>query len=311
MSDIITPEFLGYDEFSALYRRVLAETEGQKLFDGELYEHFSSDFVTEKLYKISQKLVENAKKFNLTSILEPHEIVRKHLVDSILPLGIMAEHGLVGEDKKVTLADIGCGAGFPSLPMAASSAEYFPIFFMGIDSTAKKITHIKESAEYAGLNNIDALAGRAEELTVFTGDTKAQSGSKSDSKSDSKKGKYSEKRAVKNARKADTGGEKAPYFRERFDITTARAVASLAVLCELTAPMTKVGGHFCALKSHADEEIEEAKNAPTLLGLTLCDRIDYELPGGDKRVMLIYEKVAHTPGKYPRRYSEITKQPLK
>ncbi len=307
MSDIITPEFLEYNEFAELYRRVLGETEGQKLFGGELYEHFSSDFVTEKLYKISQKLVENAKKFNLTSILEPQEIVRKHLVDSILPLGIMAEKGLIGEEKKVTLADIGCGAGFPSLPMAASSLEYFPIFFMGIDSTAKKITHIKESAAYAGLDNIDALAGRAEELTVFVGDTKAQGSSKGESK----KGKYGEKRAAKNARKANEGGEKAPYFRERFDITTARAVASLAVLCELTAPMTKVGGHFCALKSHADEEIEEAKNAPTLLGLTLSDRIDYELPGGDKRVVLIYEKVAHTPGKYPRRYSEITKQPLK
>ena len=176
--------------------------------------------------------------------------------------------------------------------MSAASLDYFPLFFMGIDSTAKKIGHIKETAEYADLTNIDATAARAEELTAYP---------------DSLAPKKSAKK-TKNQPKTE---EKKPYFRERFDITTARAVAALPTLLELCAPLTKVGGYFCALKSHADEEILAAGNAPETLGLTLRDKISYTLPGGDARVVLIYEKTAETPRKYPRRYAEITKQPLK
>ncbi len=248
------------------------------------------------MYKITEKLVENAKKFNLTSILEPEEIIRKHIVDSVLPLAIMEKQGIVTKtaDKSArkTVADIGCGAGFPTLPMSAAALDYFPLFFMGIDSTAKKIGHIKESAQYSGLTNIDAIAARAEELTVIPEVSTAKNNTKK----------------PKNQPKTE---EKKPYFRERFDITTARAVAALPTLLELCAPLTRVGGYFCALKSHADEELLAAGNAPETLGLTLRDKISYTLPGGDARVMLIYEKTAETLRKYPRRYAEITKQPLK
>lgn len=278
------------EQFFSICRAAFAESE--TYFTPELYAHVTSDEVLTRMYKITEKLVENAKKFNLTSILEPEEIVRKHIVDSVLPLAIMEKQGIVSKIARKTVADVGCGAGFPTLPMSAASLDYFPLFFMGIDSTAKKIGHIKESAEYADLTNIDATAARAEELTAYP---------------DSPAPKKSAKKP-KNQPKAE---EKKPYFRERFDITTARAVAALPTLLELCAPLTKVGGYFCALKSHADEEILAAGNAPETLGLTLRDKISYTLPGGDARVVLIYEKTAETPRKYPRRYAEITKQPLK
>lgn len=278
------------EQFFTLCRAAFAESE--TYFTPKLYAHVTSDEVLTRMYKITEKLVENAKKFNLTSILEPEEIIRKHIVDSVLPLAIMEKQGIVSKIARKTVADVGCGAGFPTLPMSAASLDYFPLFFMGIDSTAKKIGHIKESAEYADLTNIDATAARAEELTAYP---------------DSPTPKKSAKKP-KNQPKTE---EKKPYFRERFDITTARAVAALPTLLELCAPLTKVGGYFCALKSHADEEILAAGNAHETLGLTLRDKISYTLPGGDARVVLIYEKTAETPRKYPRRYAEITKQPLK
>lgn len=278
------------EQFFSICRAAFAESE--TYFTPELYAHVTSDKVLTRMYKITEKLVENAKKFNLTSILEPEEIIRKHIVDSVLPLAIMEKQGIVSKIARKTVADVGCGAGFPTLPMSAASLDYFPLFFMGIDSTAKKIGHIKETAEYADLTNIDATAARAEELTAYP---------------DSPAPKKSAKKP-KNQPKAE---EKKPYFRERFDITTARAVAALPTLLELCAPLTKVGGYFCALKSHADEEILAAGNAHETLGLTLRDKISYTLPGGDARVVLIYEKTAETPRKYPRRYAEITKQPLK
>lgn len=286
------------EQFFSICRAAFAESE--TYFTPELYAHVTSDEVLTRMYKITEKLVENAKKFNLTSILEPEEIVRKHIVDSVLPLAIMEKQGIVSKIARKTVADVGCGAGFPTLPMSAASLDYFPLFFMGIDSTAKKIGHIKESAEYADLTNIDATAARAEELTAYP-----------DSPAPKKSALSSKKESAKKPKNQPKTEEKKPYFRERFDITTARAVAALPTLLELCAPLTKVGGYFCALKSHADEEILAAGNAHETLGLTLRDKISYTLPGGDARVVLIYEKTAETPRKYPRRYAEITKQPLK
>lgn len=286
------------EQFFSICRAAFVESE--TYFTPELYAHVTSDEVLARMYKITEKLVENAKKFNLTSILEPEEIVRKHIVDSVLPLAIMEKQGIVSKIARKTVADVGCGAGFPTLPMSAASLDYFPLFFMGIDSTAKKIGHIKESAEYADLTNIDATAARAEELTAYRALSSQKKSALSSKKESAKK--------PKNQPKTE---EKKPYFRERFDITTARAVAALPTLLELCAPLTKVGGYFCALKSHADEEILAAGNAHETLGLTLRDKISYTLPGGDARVVLIYEKTAETPRKYPRRYAEITKQPLK
>ena len=286
------------EQFFSICRAAFAESE--TYFTPELYAHVTSDEVLTRMYKITEKLVENAKKFNLTSILEPEEIVRKHIVDSVLPLAIMEKQGIVSKIAQKTVADVGCGAGFPTLPMSAASLDYFPLFFMGIDSTAKKIGHIKESAEYADLTNIDATAARAEELTAYRALSSQKKSVLSSKKESAKK--------PKNQPKTE---EKKPYFRERFDITTARAVATLPTLLELCAPLTRVGGYFCALKSHADEEILAAGNAHETLGLTLRDKISYTLPGGDARVVLIYEKTAETPRKYPRRYAEITKQPLK
>lgn len=286
------------EQFFSICRAAFAESE--TYFTPELYVHVTSDEVLTRMYKITEKLVENAKKFNLTSILEPEEIIRKHIVDSVLPLAIMEKQGIVSRNTRKTVADVGCGAGFPTLPMSAASLDYFPLFFMGIDSTAKKIGHIKETAEYADLTNIDATAARAEELTAYP-----------DSPAPKKSALSSKKESAKKPKTQPKTEEKKPYFRERFDITTARAVAALPTLLELCAPLTKVGGYFCALKSHADEEILAAGNAHETLGLTLRDKISYTLPGGDARVVLIYEKTAETPRKYPRRYAEITKQPLK
>ena len=286
------------EQFFSICRAAFAESE--TYFTRELYAHVTSDEVLTRMYKITEKLVENAKKFNLTSILEPEEIVRKHIVDSVLPLAIMEKQGIVSRNTRKTVADVGCGAGFPTLPMSAASLDYFPLFFMGIDSTAKKIGHIKETAQYADLTNIDATAARAEELTAYHALSSQKKSVLSSKKESAKKPKTQPKTE-----------EKKPYFRERFDITTARAVAALPTLLELCAPLTKVGGYFCALKSHAEEEILAAGNAHETLGLTLRDKISYTLPGGDARVVLIYEKTAETPRKYPRRYAEITKQPLK
>ena len=57
--------------------------------------------------------------------------------------------------------DVGCGGGFPSIPLAIMFPE---VQFTAVDSIAKKITVVKGVAEGAGINNIEALNMRVEQL---------------------------------------------------------------------------------------------------------------------------------------------------
>ena len=100
-------------------------------------------------------------------------------------------------------------------------------------------------------------------------------------------------------------------FRAQFDIVTARAVARIQVLSELTIPFLKVGGKLLALKaSNAPEELTEAKNALNLLFSKVEDNISYTLPNGDPRYITIVEKKKETPNKYPRKAGLPNKRPL-
>ena len=100
-------------------------------------------------------------------------------------------------------------------------------------------------------------------------------------------------------------------FRAQFDLVTARAVARMQVLSELTIPYLKVGGRLLALKaSNAPEELEEAKNALNLLFSNVEDNLQYELPNGDPRYITVVEKKKETPNKYPRKAGMPNKRPL-
>ena len=100
-------------------------------------------------------------------------------------------------------------------------------------------------------------------------------------------------------------------FRAQYDFVTARAVARMQVLSELTIPYLKVGGKLLALKaSNAPEELLEAKNALNLLFSKVEDNLSYALPNGDPRYITVVEKKKETPNKYPRKAGMPNKRPL-
>lgn len=112
-----------------------------------------------------------------------------------------------------------------------------------------------------------------------------------------------------HGRAEDLAQDKA--FRAQFDLVTARAVARMQVLSELTIPYLKVGGKLLALKaSNAPEELEEAKNALNLLFSKVQDNHSYALPNGDPRFITVVEKKKETPNKYPRKAGMPNKRPL-
>ena len=103
-----------------------------------------------------------------------------------------------------------------------------------------------------------------------------------------------------------------PALREQFDFASARAVADLRLLAEMCLPFVKVGGRFLAMKSvDSDGELEGAKKAIETLGGKITGFHDYTIPHTDvtHRVVVI-DKVAPTPAKYPRRWAKMQKNPL-
>ncbi len=98
--------------------------------------------------------------------------------------------------------------------------------------------------------------------------------------------------------------------REQYDVATSRAVARLNILLELTAPFVKVDGAVLAMKgSAAAQELDEAKNAITRLGLKLEAVREFPIAGTNHSVIVL-RKVKPTPPQYPRRYAKIKQSPL-
>jgi 16S rRNA (guanine527-N7)-methyltransferase len=103
-----------------------------------------------------------------------------------------------------------------------------------------------------------------------------------------------------------------PGHREKYDWAVARAVANMNVLCEYLLPFVKVGGTMIAQKSESGPaEAQSAEKAMKLLGGKLKQVVPVNLPGvADDRYLVLVEKSAATPPKYPRKAGMPMKQPL-
>jgi len=121
-----------------------------------------------------------------------------------------------------------------------------------------------------------------------------------------------EELGLTNARVVCTRVEEWDEGRGAFDVVTARALGSLAVVCEYAAPLLREGGLLVAWKGAVDEvEDADALAAAAALGLER----DAVLPvqpyaGSERRTLHVFRKVAPTPERYPRRAGMAAKRPL-
>jgi len=100
--------------------------------------------------------------------------------------------------------------------------------------------------------------------------------------------------------------------RERYDWAVARAVAALPVLLEYLLPLVRVNGRALAMKGDSGPaEAQNAENAAQILGGHLRQLQKLTLPGVvEERYLIVVDKVAATPEKYPRRVGIPSKRPL-
>lgn len=100
--------------------------------------------------------------------------------------------------------------------------------------------------------------------------------------------------------------------REQYDWAVARAVAALPVLLEYLLPLVRVDGRVLAMKGESGPaEAQTAENAAQILGGHLRQLQQLTLPGVvEERYLVVVDKVAATPEKYPRRVGIPAKRPL-
>ena len=103
-----------------------------------------------------------------------------------------------------------------------------------------------------------------------------------------------------------------PDLREKGDWAIARAVAALPVLVEYLLPLVRVGGYALAMKGESGPaEAQSAEQAIHILGGQIQQLIPVTLPGvEDQRYLVVIEKTAATPDRYPRRVGIPAKRPL-
>ena len=121
------------------------------LFESNGYGDLLDDIKIERLHRLSNLLVETNKVTNLTAITDEKAIMLKHFLDS----ATVCKH--IPLNSKVI--DVGCGAGFPSLPLAILRSD---VNVTSLDSTGKKIDFVNKVARELELNNVEGVCGRAE-----------------------------------------------------------------------------------------------------------------------------------------------------
>lgn len=112
-----------------------------------------TDEKARKLFDLTKIMLEVNKSMNLTAITDEDAIIVKHYADSLTVARYIPQNA--------TVIDVGCGAGFPCLPLAIFRED---LKITALDSTAKRIKYIDDTAKKLGISNIITIAARAEEL---------------------------------------------------------------------------------------------------------------------------------------------------
>jgi len=140
---------LDFDAFSAEYRRIFKKNNLEKFCEEQTIQTF---------YDFTKLLIEENRHTNLTAIREIPDIIAKHFADCLLPELYFPQN--------VTVLDIGCGGGFPTIPLAIARPD---LKITAIDSTQKKINFVQKATDLLALPNVTAICARAEapELRKF------------------------------------------------------------------------------------------------------------------------------------------------
>lgn len=132
----------------------MASSKTTELLLKELIERYGEE-KTDKLVKYMDMILEKNEHINLTAVRDRDEAFQKHIADSI-SCDLMEEY-----ERAESVIDIGTGAGFPGVPLAVVSPDKK---FTLVDSLNKRLRIIDELISEIGINNVETLHARAEDV---------------------------------------------------------------------------------------------------------------------------------------------------
>ena len=224
-------------------------------------DEFATEELAEKFFALTERMLEVNEHMNLTAIREVPDIIAKHYADSLMAAKYLPQGARV--------IDIGCGAGFPSLPLAIARPD---VIVAALDSTAKRVNYISETAKLLGLDNILTVTARAEEMA--------------------KNASHRERYDVATARAV-----------ARLNVLCELCLGYVKVGGCFISMKAELGSEL--------DEAHRAISAMGGK-LEAADTISLMLPDGvnASRTIVTIRKKSSTPPNYPRNNSQITKKPL-
>ena len=123
-----------------------------RIFEKNGLESYTTEDHIRKFYDLTDRMVETNKVMNITALTTQDKIIPLHYADCVKAAAYIPQNA--------TVADIGCGGGFPILPLAIVRPD---LKLVGIDSTEKKIRYVQSTADALELS-VTAISGRAEDL---------------------------------------------------------------------------------------------------------------------------------------------------
>ena len=214
------------------------------------------------LYFLTNRMLEVNKTMNLTAIKDENAIILRHYADSLMISEFLSPNS--------SIMDVGCGAGFPTLPLAIFRPD---LKITALDSTSKRIEYVRNTAEMLNLRNVTAISERAEVL-----------GNSSEYR---EKFDYATARAV--AALPVLTELCMPFVKTGGQFIAMKAQKGDEELSASMNAISKCGGE---LKNSYVKELNDANGS------------------AETRIIIVVSKIKHTPNEFPRHFSKISKKPL-
>ena len=146
---------MDFQQFQAVFDTVMALNDLSR---------FGGEENARKFDALTKRMLEVNAHMNLTAITDEEAVILLHYADSLTVERFLPQNARV--------IDVGCGAGFPCLPLALVRPD---LSLTALDSTEKRIRYVAETADLLGINTLQAIAARAEDAANGNGSSSTRS----------------------------------------------------------------------------------------------------------------------------------------
>lgn len=225
----------------------------------------------ETFQRYCDQLLEWNQRFNLTAVTDPQQVEIRHFLDSLSCLLALTAVNTKPPTAWLVRSLQALDIGSGAgFPGLPLKIVWPSLKLTLLEARQKKVRFLEHIVAELGLDTVTAVHARAETLAHH------------------------------------------PDHRGAYDLVFGRAVAELPVLLEYGLPFCRRGGMVVAQKGEAaTAEAIASEQALAILGGELRRIVPVEVPGlAETRHIMLVEKVAQTPDRYPRRPGMPQKRPL-